>query len=465
MPDDDLSITIRLPGGEDAKRLLKEIAAAQGEVAVKGEESGHKTAAAAGQASEAMGALHGQVRQLLGALGVSFGVAGAVALIREGIESWKREMEAVARLARETSDSMAAFAMMQPGQAGERLQKAVAVGKRYGMNPIETLSVFPGLQVQAGSFEGGLAVLENVGQLRQSYVPAGAAAQAVSVGMDLGLSSGQAARAPFAMGILAGRPPAEMAEAVGVNLQAYEGLGGGPMFGYQVMTTFARQIQGPGKLGQYTATIAQGLMAEEGDAGTLWKRLKVKPGEDPLAQLKALRAAGIVTQQQLRRVGFDARTARAFSVLLGSLGELEATGTKFAKMVGQENLIPSRRAAAEVDVPMLARARGIKEAEAGFEAAQLFGPYAETGQMRDLEQAVLARAYAEEGLTAAGGDKRLSWWERASANLLGSFRVGRMQARAEQRARGYMQEINIGTQYVVDGGEDAAGRARPPEME
>lgn len=409
MPDDELSIRIKTPGSRRAKRDLSGVADAQGKVTKEAGDAARQSE----RANRGLRGLAGAARSLVAALGVGTGIAGAVSLIRKGIEAWRQDMEAIARLSREAGQNMIAFATMQePGTVGKRARAAAEAGAEFGVAPGPAWSAVQALQSQTGSYEQGLAAAREAWSLSRLGVHPRAAQGAVSVGMGLGLEAPEAARAPFVAGQLSSLSPAEMAAAAQRGLPAYRGLGGGPLFGYQAMAVLSQVIKEPGRLGTYTARLASALSAEEGEAGAVWGRLGIeRPGADPMAQLRALAGAGITSEQQLRRAGFaEEREVRALSIVLSNLGALERFGPQFNQRMARTGLLGEQAARLQGESPEIAHALAVERLAAEFQGAGLYGPNAGDARRTEMIERMRAVGLRRRGAWI-GDDERISGWE------------------------------------------------------
>jgi len=392
---DELKIPVSIPGGKDAEETLARIARAEKGVGEAGREAGEKLGRSAGQAAgktqeldASTQRLVGTLKGVLGALGIQAGVAGAVAAINRAVEEWQARMEAIARLSREAGQNMVAFAMMQePGVIGARAKEAAAAGARWGVAPGQAWETVQALQSQLGSYPAGLAAAGAAWELSRASVPPQAAQQAVALGAGLGLTPEEAARAVYAAGEASSLSAAEMAAAAPQGLPIYGGIGGGPVFGYQVMAGLSKVYSG--ELGTMTKAAGITLSTAEGTVGKMWRRLGVtKPGEDPMAQLRALKDAGITTAQDLSRAGVtEQRQQMALSVLLGDLPGFEATAAKVAETFARPGVIGERLAGAEAELPEMRQAREMAELEAEIHLRDLYDPAAPAARERDMDRA------------------------------------------------------------------------------
>ena len=406
----------------------------------------------AGRRSERAGRDHGKswgesnarilsgIGQIAGALGIGMGVGGAVQLIVSGTKEWYQNMLAIGQAAATAGREMTALALMQKeGQAGEAVRRAATAGAQFGVAPGEAWGVVQQLQAQTGGLDTGLAASAEAFKLaKYAGVEQAAAGRAVSLGMGLGETAPRAARGIYGAGELSSLSPEEMAQMAPQGLPSYRGTEGGMALGLGVAAQLSTVIKEAGQLGTYTARAQQALFnLPTGPEAKKREEAGITFGEDMdmFERLRALRGAGVRTEQDLEKVGFsEIRERRAVGILLADVEGLERRVAEVREMMGQEGLIVGKRAAAEAELPQLVHERRAARAGAIFaaEAALPPTPEAVATQTAAMEMDLQARARAiamqriglkdfmpadaqESGVI---GPKQ-AWWGRTKADILG----------------------------------------------
>ena len=367
---------------------------------------------AAREHARSVNQIAGAARSVLGAFGVSLGIAGAVSLINRGVEKWKEHMDGVARSTRAAMNELIAFSQVQePGTLGVRARAVAKMGTEFGFTPAESLASFQAVQSQlGGNYAQAQAAFREIGALRRAGVPMEAARDAVLVGMGLGYTPGQAARAAYAAGKLSSRTPADIAGQAGIGLVPYRGIGGGMETGYAIMAQLSSVVP-TGELGTYTARAATGLTDVK-----FWRRLGIRdPGADPLAQLEMLAGRGITTQLALEKRGMtEIREQRSLSILLADLPGLRKRIQDLRAMVAQPGLLPGELAEAETQLPQLRIGRQIMQVEQQMEFERALGLEALPASERDLMLAQRALVLQRQGKGWLVGEKKraggVAWW-------------------------------------------------------
>jgi len=464
---DELKIPVSAPGAQQAAQDLARVAEAERKVGQDARDAGRS----AGEGAAGMERLASAGKQVLAGLGIGTGISAGVAAIVGLVRQWQQHMEEIARLSRQAGQEMVAFALMQePGKAGERAREAAGAIKGEEASPGVSFAAVAELQGAAGGdYAKGLEAAREVEKLRLLGVPVEQATQAVSLGMGMGMTGPEAARALFAAG---GPQAPAFAQAAIPSLPAYRGVGGGPRFGYDVMAALEATYKEPGQLGTMTRQVALALREREGDIGKTWRRLGIaEPGADPMAQLQALAAKGITTPEALRRAGFGGRGEEALSALLSDLPGFEARRAETAARYARPGLLGEARAAAET--PQMIHARRIEELETGIAVEKLFGAEAEPARRRELYEAAAAAEMERLGFGfLVGGDKRAGGWAVGLADFLAGLSPtvqaerrsagtpwwrGRIQQAAEERLAGIGEPLGMGffgNIYIRNGGTD-----------
>jgi hypothetical protein len=468
---DELKIPVSAPGAAQAAQDLARVAAAEREVGREAKDAGAK----AQEGAAGMQQIAGAARSVLGALGIATGVGAAVSQIVSLVREWQAHMERISQLSRQAGQEMTAIALMQePGKAGGRVREIAARGAGYGVSPGQAWAAVTELQPQAGGYAGGVAAAEEVWKLQQMGVPAEAAQEAVVMGLMRGVPPAESARAFYAASQAAGIAPVQMAGVAGMALPAFGELGGGPNFMYQAIAGIAQETRRPRQMGTYAAGAAGALMERQGKAGAFWKRQGfAEPGADPLAQLRALAAAGLTTEQDLRKAGFG-EGARGISMLLRHLDVVEAAGGTIGARSREAGLLERARAGAEAELPEMVQARRVAGLEAEIGVGEIFGAEAGPARTRELREIVRAQELQKRGLGfLAGGDKRAGWTETQIGEMLyyfqGSWRgieepaltseKGYIAAAVERRMQALEGgvTVNVGGIHYEKGLEDVAG--------
>jgi hypothetical protein len=350
-------------------------------------------------ASTGLNKMAAGAKSVLGALGLGVGIAGAIALVNANLRKWASHMDEIARKTKEAGQDILAFALMQePGKKGGRFREAVLMGAKYGMEPGQAVSAFQRIQAQVGDYEKAKPAFASIGALRRMGVPQEGAEKAVSIGMALGLTPRQAARAPYAAGELSSLSPAELAEMSTQGLPIYAGIKGKALFGYSVAAQLSQVYKDPGKLGTYTARAATGLTKATGAVGKLWEKGGFEPGADPMGQLQYLYDMGARSDLDLTRLGFTEKRSRlALSVLLQNFDDFKERSKKFEALMGTEGLLGTRLAQTEEEVPITKYTRLVEESSARQAGLRIAGPESERARKRDLHQRLTAERFLKAG--------------------------------------------------------------------
>jgi hypothetical protein len=358
----------------------------------KGERQFRKTTRQAKGQEKALHGVKNVGNELASLFGIGGGIAGGFAAISQTVGSLKRDMEEMARSARQAGNAVTSFALMQPAGTRERRMNIVAqMGAEYGVPAQDAWKAVQSLQAQAGGFEQGLRAARSAWRLKRAGVPAQPAQQAVTIGMGLGMTPQMAARAPYAAGELSALSPAEMAQAAARGLPEWRGLKGGPMLGYAVMSQLSQIFQEPGELGTHTARAASAFSNVD-----INRRLGLPANANPLNVLRELQDRGVTTTQQLEQFGYTEKRERiALSTLLMNLPDFERRREKMSAIAQREGLLGQVRSEAESELEILRLARQLEETEARTGAARALGPLgkqaAQTELIRRRRYEVLSR--------------------------------------------------------------------------
>jgi len=401
------------------------------------------------QFNRTLGTVQKTALGIASALGIGGGMAAGVALIKREFEAMERHMRSISRESREAASSLVAFAQMQEkGTLGTRARQAVQMGAQYGVAPGAAWSTIQALQAKTGTFQQGMAAAE--ASFRLSHfggVPAEGARTAVSVGMGLGLSPDQAARAAYAAGKASELTPAQLAEMSGKGLPAYAGVGGGPVTGYGVAAALSGLISDPGELGTYTRQVGMLLQQRTGKVGKTWARLGFKqPGQQPMEQMQALADAGITTMGDLQQAGFAKKESMGLGILLGNLPAAKRTMEEVQRIYGQPGVIAAERTRMEAEAPMIARERRLREQEARYAGLRTTGAIAGRAMAREEWERGLGIKTAQAGY----------YWEPEEGGRLGA--AGRFKGRVRGTlAAGEMVPTGgaLPTDYIVAGAAEA----------
>ena len=399
----------------DSAQLIQDLEKLKGKYAQledKVKRAGKAGSKSGGEMKLAWSQVGAAVATVAGALGVGGGIQGAVSKIVEGVQKWKEYQDAIARGLVRTGQEMTAIAMSQDKNVRARVLHSAQVGAEHGLTMGESWGVVQRFQAREGSFEGGMRSARAAFRLAQKAdVPLEGAAKAVSVGRGLGLTADQAARAAYAAGKASQLSPAELAQMAGQGLPAYSGIGGGAVTGYGVAAALSGLISDPGNLATYTRQVGTLMQQRTGQVGRTWQRLGFdKPGQDLVAQLKALEGAGITTMGDLQAAGFAKKESLGLSILLKDLPQALEAMEKTKRIYGQQGILAADRARAEAAMPEMAFSRKYAANKARLEIAKDFGPGTREAMEHTLWRQRLGIRFREEGQGWFTNDEGMPGW-------------------------------------------------------
>jgi len=406
---DDAKLTF----GGDSKDVVRELKKTQREVdrlkdklARTGQTS--KKAGDQGKTmNKDMGGVARTAGKLLGVLGMAGGIGGAMSLIVQYTEKYKQKMHEVYLVTRKAGLEMTTFALMQGGgKKAERVRETAALGAGYGVDMGEAWDTVQALQSQSGGYEKGKKAAIDAWKLMQTGVNQKSAAEAVSIGMGLGMDSGTAARSFYAAGKESSKTAEEIAQSA-KGLPKYMGIEGGPQFGLAVAAQLSQIYKDPGSMGTFTKKFGGALLDEK-----LWGNLgyKGKVGQDPFAQLDLLKTLG--KDKSLTALGFtEEREKDALSLILRNVPELQARYKEIKTKGATPGYLGRIRSEAEAEMPEMKLDRIMSKAEQMQEGYKAFGPQATTASNTELLHKVRTMALQLQGKLSFIEDDPYSWNE------------------------------------------------------
>jgi len=366
-----------------------------------------------------------QARNAATGLSSAFGFGIIISGIQKAIslhDQWIKKLQSTGQEAAKTGKEVLALALMQEkGKAGDVARKMAAAAPTW--SPGQAWSVGQQMQAQLGSPEAGVRGLTAAHKLSLVGVDPRAAGGAVSLGMAVGLSADVAARAPYAAGESSSLEPQPLAEGGQRSLGVYRD----PILGYAVMAEMSKFKKESGMMGTYAKMARQALMDPE-KAG-IWSQLGTSD-KSFFGRLRALKAGGYETEEELTSLGFGEKRGReAVGYLLRDIGSLEQKYKSIRKMSYTPGLLISKRAGAE-DQPevgeKIKHTRVVATGKATFEREKAVPstPAAKATQTRGMEEQTkgLARAIALQRMGYAGielgeGNQGYTEWGAAQAQF------------------------------------------------
>ena len=353
--------------------------------------------------SDASGKVLGGLKEIAGALGVGMGIAGAIGLVKKGMQEWKAYMTEVARLSKEAGQNVMAFAMMQaPKEMRPRVLETAAAAIPYGIKAGVAWNQVQAFQAQLGTYKKGLGAARATWQLQRTGVEPEAAASVVSLLMAQGLTGEQAARLPYAAGEVSAKDPAAIAGALPTALPFFGGVKGGALTAAQIATRLSATIPTQ-QLGTFTKAAGLGLTRRP----KFWKGLGFeKPGAKPWEQLAALSAAGLTTTAALETAGItETRQSAALAALVTDMPETTRVAAQVAGKYAQPGLIAGKIAGVEREMPEVVHARKMGAYKAEFEYERTFGTRAQRAREVAEKEAERGLMYEKAGLGEMVGEE------------------------------------------------------------
>ena len=359
-----------------------------------------KLALQSGQTSQKVKQIAGAA-EALGKVMLGGGIIGGATKFLALLQESDRYLAQIAAKSREAGENLVAFAMMQaPGTKGERAREVAAIGGSYGVKPGEAWSTVQAFQAgSGGDYAKGLEKAKAAFSLtRDVGIPAEYARIAIGALTGLGMTAKEAAQGVYAAGEQSELTPQAIAQGIGAGLPVYGGIKGGPVFGLGVAAALTTITKSPEEVGTQNRQIGLALQASEGARGKTWKKLGFpKPGEDPVGQILALKAAGIDTAGALDKAGFSERQSQGLVIALRDpeafLKTVEKTRVMAADIGGYQRV----RGETEAEVPEVLFARQVAELEAKREVANIYNPMAEQARATEIRQRSLGLRATERG--------------------------------------------------------------------
>ncbi len=348
-------------------------------------------------------------------------VSHAIGLAQKGLSAFgaiiakiDQHSASIAENFKESAQSLIAFTMMQePGAIRKRALAATRLGAQYGVAPGPALATVQAYQAKFGSFAKGMDAATAAFALSQrAGVPIEGAKAAVAVGTGLRYTPRQAARLAYAAGKASQLTPAELAEMAGKGLPAYTGIKGKAVTGYGVAAALSGLIQDPGNLATYTRQVGTLLQQRTGAVGKTWQQLGfAQPGQAPIAQLRALKKAGITSMGDLQAAGFAKKESLGLSILLADLDQAVKTMQEVERVYKQPGVLFRERAAAEREVPEIRLHRRLEQIDARIRGMQTLGRDAQRSMQWEIMKARRAEQMVQAGHGwMLGQDRRVGGW-------------------------------------------------------
>ncbi len=335
------------------------------------------------------------VKSMAGALGVGFGVAGAVSAVNKGYEVWKRNIREIAAEANKAAGDIIAMAALQEGGTkAARVGRAAELGARYGVARGEAFQTVQAMQsALGGDFEKGMVASRTIFAASQMGVPIEHARELELVGTSLGQAPGVTLRQGFAAGQLSKRDPALLATA-----------SPGLAYWKNKVTGFASAATLAGQFGGETSTFLKASGEALGQAGPLQKKFaRMGMGDaSQLARIQKLAEMGIDEPAELKKFGIsEKRAVQAVSNLVKNVTEVVRLAKEIPELA-QPGVFASQQAAVEAELPgsRLARQSARAAEEAKRESA--FGKGAIAAQSTELLERSRAIALRRMGVESAG---------------------------------------------------------------
>ncbi len=375
------------------------------------------------------------VRSLAAAMGFTGGVAGAIALVNQGYETWKKNVREIAEESNKASNDIIAFAALQEGgKKAERVEAAGTLAARYGIaDRGEAFQTVQALQsIHGGDFGKGMKAAETVFAGTQVGIPLDRGRELEILGASQGQAPGDAIRRAYVAGQESGRDPAALAGAAsGLNFFddkefgfAVAGVLSGSLPEDQLPTYLKRAGQSLSKVGPLQDMFEKMGM---GDA-TRFERLR------------KLNKLGLDTEEELKGAGVtELRQIQALTSLVPNFSEV-ARILPIIRAKAKPGLFAGDRKAIEAELPQTADARVSERFGSEFDKETGFGRSA--AGARAATEVLDARGLAMKrlGYEQAGPfdlieEKQSTFGDLVQGEAMGALGLGKFNSVAVERER------------------------------
>jgi len=422
----------------DAKRLVREFTKASKsadlltrelkKATTAGTAMGTETEKAARKQSVSMEKGIRTAKNLVGALGLGGGVAGAVGLIRQGYQAWLAEIKNVNQASNKLQDDIASFAAMMP--AGSKRRETLAAGKfiaSHGIAQGPGMDIMQSMRSQHGETTGR-AMSKAIFQAQILGVPAELAQELEVTGSSSGMAPGSALRHAIIAGQASARDPKMLAKAA-------EGLPdwADKRLGFAAAAPLAA-LYGD-KVGTYLSQGGRALtMQASEEAQATYIKMGLGRGHTQRERLAGLHEMGVRSRQDVADIGItELRQNKAVSTMLEKYAEIQKV-EKALEQRANVGLIPEAIQAHFAEFP---EARN-KFAQASLSSRQALekglGPNAQDAGKEMTRQQARAMAMRRLGYAVSGpfattkpgpGDSEISdvgdMWQRGIMDVVGQF--------------------------------------------
>jgi len=343
-------------------------------------------------------------RELIGALGVGAGVAGAVASVNRGYETWLQNMREISAEAGKAAREFVAFAALQEGGAkAGRVRRAAGLATRFGVTDrglafdlVQALqSAIAAKEPQLteeqafGKAMGGAGAVFAAAQLG---VPLEAGRQLAALAPGQGMTPEHSLRMAYVAGQASVRSPAVLSKA-GPALTFFDDKRMGYAMGAVLSGGVAED-----QLQTYLKNAGIGLSATSADEFQATLQKLGVAGGTRYEKLAALRAAGITTTEQVGLAGLKEQRAQfAVSYLLQNFADIMPAYER----IGREatpGLFARQRTAVEQELPAAKVARDIDILKSEVSNLAAFGPRAMPALGQERRRRLLAASFRRRGL-------------------------------------------------------------------
>lgn len=347
-------------------------------------------------------------------------VGGAVAAVNRGYETWLRNIrETAAESEKAARQAITLASIQEGGQARAAVMASAAAASQFGITDRGVaFDVVQSLQsALGGDFKKGLAAAREVFAASLVGVPLELGKEASIQSIAAGRGPSEFLRSAFVVGQASGRDPEMLAKAA-PGLAFIQDKQLGFAFAGVLADKFGNELETYLK----SAGIALSGSADERFLKTL-KKLGVAQGT-PLDRLSALRAAGIVSPEQLKAAGLgEIRQQAAVSNLIEQLDRIPFL-VREQQTKAVEGVFSSTRARIESEIPQTMFERQISQLRAEIKDVQAFGDGsipALRQERRELARGLVFRRLGiEQGLVMDYIDET----GRVSDFAMGRFKAG-----------------------------------------
>ena len=361
------------------------------------QEAGRKSEQAGSSMAKVGDVVKGQLMGIAGALGLTGGIAGAVALIQKGFENWSANLREITAEVQKAGDEIVAFAALQEGGTKRaRVQAAAELGTRYGVTSRgEAFDIVQAMQSMLGTFDKGMAAAEEIFQASQAGIPIDLGAELETLGISQGAKPGETLRKAFAAGEASGRTPRAMAK-VAEALAFFED----PDFMFAVGTMIAGSFP-ESQLPVYMKRLGEGLSPISG-AAEWYEAHGVGKGATQQARLEKLAAEGIDTLVELEEIGIaETRERQGLVKAIPHVKRIREVQKEIPE-IARPGLLEEERRTIEEELPWMKPQREMKILAAMYADEKAFGQKVSFAQQREREQAIRGMALKNLGRETVG---------------------------------------------------------------